>query len=145
MKKIFITCTALSLIFLLAGCMSGMQAKDADKYTMNASIAYGAADDDSLDETKVTYQISVSGATEDVQNITAQQVLVNADYLNLLLEDGPHQAQIQYGEQPYLQMTGTYVFDTHGKSKEDIDAMNLLQGVSVTDKENNTYVLELHQ
>ena len=145
MKKILTSLAVLSLALILAGCSSGRQAKDADPYTMNASIAYGAAEDDSLDKTKVIYQIFVSGAKEDVERIAAQQVLINADYADLLLDDGPHQAQMKYDEQLYLEMSGTFVFDTQGKSKEEIDAMHLLRGVSIVDKENNTYVLEFQR
>ena len=144
-KKIISICAVLSLVLVLAGCMAAKQENDGEKYSMNASIAYGAAEDDSLDRTKVTYQIVVSGAKEDVERIAAQQVLINADYAGLLLDDGPHQAQMKYDEQLYLEMSGTFVFDTQGKSKEEIDAMHLLQGVSISDKENNTYVLEFQR
>lgn len=145
MKKRLILLAALPLVLLLAGCMAGANAKDAGKYSMNASVAYGAAEDGSLDKTTVTYQIFVGGAKEDVENIASQEILINADYVDILRESGPHQARMNYGDQPYLEMSGAFVFDTQGKSKEEIDAMGLLRGVSVVDKDQNAYVLEFQK
>ena len=125
--------------------MAGTNAKDAGKYSMNASVAYGAAEDDSLDKTTVTYQIFVGGAKEDIENIASQEVLINADYVDILWERAPRQAQMNYGDQPYLEMSDAFIFDTQGKSKEEIDAMGLLKGVSIVDKDQNAYVLEFQK
>ena len=145
MKKRLILLAVLPLVLLVAGCMAGTNAMDAGKYSMNASVAYGVAEDDSLDKTTVTYQIFVGGAKEDIENIASQEVLINADYVDILWESGPHQAQMHYGDQPYLEMSGAFVFDTQGKSKEEIDAMGLLKGVSVVDKDQNAYMLEFQK
>lgn len=143
MKKIILIC-AVILVFLFASCMSNKNTNDNNKYTMNASIAYGSVEDNTLDKTKVTYQIFIGGAKEDVENIDTHEVLINKDYVDLLLENDPHDLQIKYEDQPYLEINGIFVFDTHGKSKEEIGMMNLFKGVGTVDKDRNEYILEFN-
>lgn len=144
MKKIVLICAVMTFVFLFASCMSSKNTNDDEKYTMNASIAYGAVEDNNLDKTKVTYQIFISGAKEDVENIDTQEVLINKDYVDLLLENGPHDAQIKYEDQPYLEINGIFFVDTQGKSKEEIGTMNLFKGVGIVDKDRNEYILEFN-
>ena len=144
MKRIFLICAAI-LVFLFASCMSNKNTNDDEKYMMKASIAYGSVEENNLDKTKVTYQIFISGEKEDVENIDTHEVLINKDYVDLLLNNGPHDVQIKYEEgQPYLEINGIFVFDTHGISKEEIGMMNLLEGVSIVDKDRNEYILKFN-
>lgn len=43
---------------------------------MNGSVALGAADNNSLDKTKVTYEVVISGNKVDIENIDAQEPLI---------------------------------------------------------------------
>lgn len=122
--------------------MSNKNTNDNEKYTMNAFIAYGSVEDNNLDKTKVTYQIFITGAKEDVENVDTHEVLINKDYVDLLLENSLHNVQIKYEEgQSYLEINGIFVFDTHGKNKEEIGMMNLFKGVSIVDKDKTEYIL----
>jgi hypothetical protein len=108
---------------------------------ISASISYGAVDDENLDKTRIAYEITVSGSKEDINNIFSQELLINPDYKDLILEKGPYNFQVKGTKNPYIEVTGSLVFDTRGKSKEDIDDMNLLQGIKVIDMDNNEYTL----
>lgn len=112
---------------------------------MNGSVAIGAADDNNLNKTKITYNVIISGSKEDIESIYAQEPLINADYIDLMLENGPHNSQVKGKDKPYLEITGSFVFDTTGKSKEEIDAMCLFQGIKITDKNNNEYILKFNK
>lgn len=111
---------------------------------MNGSVALGAADNNSLDKTKVTYEVVISGNKEDIENINAQEPLINMEHIDLMLENGPHHPQIKNEEKPYLEITGTFVFDTAGKSKEEIDGMHLFEGIKIIDKDKNEFILKFN-
>lgn len=144
MKKMIWLCATLFLLICLAGCVRNEGNQSAEKYSMNSSISYGSVDIDSLDKTKVTYKIAVGGAKSDIENIASQEVVINADYSDLLLEDGPHFAEQINEEQPYFEISGSFVFDTSEKSKEEISSMNLLQGVKIIDNDKNKYLLKIN-
>jgi len=112
---------------------------------MNGSIAIGAADNNNLDKTKITYKVVISGSKEDINNIYAQEPLINDEYIDLMLENGPHNSQIKGIENPYLEITGSFVFDTAGKTKKEIDDMCLFQGFKIIDKNNNEYILKFNK
>lgn len=111
---------------------------------MNGSVALGAADDNSLDKTKVTYEVVISGNKEAIENIDAQEPLISVGYLNLLLENGPHHHEQKGDEKPYLEITGSFVFDTTGRSKEEIDDMDLFEGIKIVDKDKNEFILKFN-
>ena len=112
---------------------------------MNASVAVGAVDKDNLDKTKITYTVVISGNKEDINNIDSQEPLINIEYIDLMLENGPHNLQVKGNENPYLEITGSFVFDTAGKSKQEIEAMYLFQGIKIIDKNNTEYILKFNK
>lgn len=141
MKKISIIILVCSFI-ILAGCGSG-EIKAEDRYMMNASYSYGAYKED-LEKTKVSYEVIINGSEEDIENIDSCQVLINMNHLDLMLENGPHNSKKEVGEESYAKITGSFVFDTEGKSKKEIDNMKLLEGVEVIDKDENEVIIKFN-
>lgn len=145
MKRIILLCASILLLIYLAGCTRNEDSRNTEKYSMNSSVAYGSADADSLDKTTITYKIAIDGKKQDIENIASQEVIINMDYLDLLLEDESHSSELKNEEQqPYLEISGSFIFDTSGKSKEEIISMNLLQGVKIIDKDKNEYLLKFN-
>lgn len=144
MKKWLLPCCALIMLLFLFGCSSSQGDMPKEKYNMDGSMALGATDDESLDKTKVTYSVVVYGAKGDIENIDTHEPLINMDHLDLMLENGPHHAEMKGTEtgKPYWDISGSFVFDTVGKSKEEIDAMELFQGIKLVDKNNEEYILK---
>lgn len=140
MKKTSIIVLVCSFIIILVGCGSG-EIKEEDKYMINALYSYGAYKED-LEKTKISYEVIISGTEEDIENIDSYDVLINMNYLDLMLENGPHSSKKEVGEESYAKITGSFVFDTKGKSKEEIDNMKLLEGVEVIDKDKNEVVIK---
>lgn len=132
MKKISAVILVICLAFILGACSSN-EIKQEEKYIMNASYSYGG----DLEKTEVSYEIIISGKEEDIENIDAYEVLINMDYLDLMIENGSHSTQKKLGETPYFKITGNFIFNTSGKSKEEIDKMELLKGVEIIDKDKN--------
>ena len=146
MNRFALLCILIFFIFALFGCSTVSKTNnDNEKFTMNASVAIGAVDNDNLDKTKITYKVVISGNKEDINNIDAQEPLINIEYMDLMLENGPHNSQVKGVENPYLEITGSFVFDTAGKSKEEIGGMNLFQGIKIIDKDNNEYALKFNR
>ncbi len=146
MNKFALICIAIIFAFTLFGCSAVSKTNDVnEKFTMNGSVAIGAVDDDNLYKTKITYKVVISGNKEDINNIDAQEPLINNEYIDLMLENGPHNSQVKGIENPYLEITGSFVFDTAGKSKEEIDDMCLFQGIKIIDKNNNEYILKFNK
>ncbi len=141
MKKISIILLTLILMLTLFGCSNSNTVKEDEIYVMNGSIAYGAAENSGLEKTKVTYTMNITGSKEDINNIDAQQPLINPEYEELLLENGPHIPKIVNEDEPYLEISGNFVFSTEGKTKEEIDGMDLFKGIEIIDKDKNSYVL----
>jgi hypothetical protein len=142
MKKLLLICCAFTMMFSLFGCKSNPEGK----YSMNGSVALGAVDSDSLDKTRVTYTVTISGNKQDIENVVTQEPLINMEYGDLLLENGPHNIEIKDVEtkNPYLEISGNFVFDTKNKTKEEIDAMKLFQGIKIVDKDKEEFVLNFN-
>lgn len=146
MKKFTLLCISIIFAFTSFGCSTVSKTNDDnEKFTMNGSVAVGSVDNDNLDKTKITYEVVISGNKEDINNIDAQEPLINIEYIDLMLENGPHNPQVKGIENPYLEITGSFVFDTAGKSKEEIDGMYLFQGIKIIDKDNNEYTLKFNK
>ena len=142
MKKTSIIILALSFILVLFGCSNTDTVKEDEKYIMNGSVAYGTAENSGLEKTKVTYTMAITGSEEDIKNIDAQQPLINEEYMDLLLENGPHNNKIvSRGDESYIEISGEFIFDTEGKTKEEINDMDLFKGIEIYDKDNNNYEL----
>lgn len=137
MKKILIFVLIFSLLFIVSACNSG-ENREEEKYIMNASYSYGG----DLEETIISYEITISGTEEVIENIDAYEVLINEEYSDLMLENGPHNPISEIGKGAYFKVEGNFVFDTCGKTKEEIDEMNLLQGIRLIDKDENEEVLK---
>lgn len=140
MKKTLIFVLIFSLLFIVSACNSGGN-REEEKYIMNASYSYGG----DLEETIISYEITISGTEEVIENIDAYEVLINEEYSDLMLENGPHNPHKDLGEEAYFSVEGNFVFDTSGKTKEEIDKMNLLQGIRLIDKDENEEVMKLHK
>jgi hypothetical protein len=140
MKKTLIFVLIFSLLFIVSACNSGGN-REEEKYIMNASYSYGG----DLEETIISYEITISGAEEVIENIDAYEVLINEEYSDLMLENGPHNPHKDLEEEAYFSVEGNFVFDTSGKTKEEIDKMNLLQGIRLIDKDENEEVMKLHK
>jgi hypothetical protein len=138
MKKIVII-LAVCLALIFSACNRNEIEQD-EKYTMNASYSYGG----NLEKTEISYTIIISGAEKDIENIDAYEVLINMDYLDLMLENGLHSSQKKLGEAPYFKIIGNFTFNTSGKSKEEIDKMKLMEGVKVIDKDRNEVTLKFN-
>jgi len=145
MKKFTLLCCLIIFAFLLFGCTSDQNNNDKEKYTMNGSVALGVVDNNNLDKTKVTYEVVISGNKDDIDHIDSQEPLINMEYLDLMLENGPHNPQVKGKENPYLEITGSFVFDTTGKSKEEISSMQLFEGIKITDKDKNDFILKFNK
>lgn len=136
MKNLLVIIFTVCLIIILGACNpNGMQ--QDEKYTMNATYSYGG----DTEKTEISYEITISGTEEEIKNIDAYEVLINMDYLDLMMENGPHNSQTYMGQTPYLKITGFLTFDTSGKDKEEIDKMNFLEGVKIIDKQENEVIL----
>jgi hypothetical protein len=146
LKRFALLCISIIFAFTLFGCsIVSKNSNDNEKFTMNASVAIGALDKDNLDKTKITYEVVISGDKEDINSIYAQEPIINTQYIDMMLENGPHKSQVKGIENPYLELTGRFVFDTAGKSKEEIDGMCLFQGIKIIDKDNNEYTLKFNK
>lgn len=143
MKKLLLICCAITMIFSLFGCKD---VSPEGKYSMNGSVALGAVDNNSLDKTKVTYNVMIGATKQDIENIVTQEPLINPEYDDFLLENGPHNVEIKDIEtkNPYLEISGSFVFDTKNKTKEEIDAMNLFQGIKLVDQNKEEFVLKFN-
>lgn len=62
----------------------------------------------------------------------------------MLLENGPHNSNIINEKEPYLEIKGSFLFDTSGKTKEEIIEMDLFKGIEIFDKSENSYVLTIN-
>ena len=144
MKKINVLFFFMLLIVTLLGYSTYKTTNEIEKYTMFASVSLGSPDESSLDKTKVTYTVIIEGNKEDIENIHAQEPLINMEYLDCMLENGPHHAEIKNEENPYFEVSGSFVFDTPNKTKEEISNMDLFEGIKIIDKENNEYLLKFN-
>jgi len=139
MKNFLVFVLIISFLFALSACNSNEQQVE-DKYTMNASYSYGG----DLEKTKVSYEITISGTKEVIENIYAYEVLINEEFSHLMLENGPHNPHRDLGEEAYFKVEGSFVFDTSGKTKKEIDEMALLQGIRIIDQDENEEILKFN-
>lgn len=139
MKKVSAIILVVYLAIVLGACSSN-GVKQKEKYTMNASYSYGG----DLEKTEISYEVIITGTEEDIENIDAYEVLINMDYLDLMLENGPHSSRRELGKTLYFKITGNFTFNTSGKSKEEIDEMKLLQGIRIIHKDKNEVILKFN-
>ena len=139
MKKILLIILLVSIVSVLGACSSN-EVKQEDKYRMNTVYSYGG----DSEKTEISYEVIIGGAEKDIENIDTYEVLINTDYLDLILEDGPHSNQKVLGKNPYAKTTGKFIFNTSGKDKQEIDDMNLLVGVEIIDKDKNEVIIKFN-
>jgi len=141
MKKIFfIVLLICFFIFISISAYESNEKPQDEKYTMNASYSYGG----DLEKTEVSYEITISGTKEVIENIDAYEVLINEEYSDLMLENGPHNPHRNLGEEAYFKVEGKFVFDTSGKTKEAIGEMALLQGIRIIDQDEKEEILKFN-
>ena len=128
MRKII--CVIVSVLLLLTCVACESKQESNENYTLN--VSYGLGGD--TDRTILTFDANIGNMKNDVKNIDAYEVLINEEYADLLLENGPHSDKYK---DDYMQITGTIVFDTTGMSKEEIHAAKLFKGFKITDKDAN--------
>ncbi len=139
MKKTLAILLVVFILFALSACDS-KETEAADKYIMNASYSYGG----DLEKTEVSYEITISGTKEVIENIDAYEVLINEEYSDLMLENGPHNPHRNLGEEAYFKVEGKFVFVTSGKTKEAIGEMDLLQGIRIIDQDEKEEILKFN-
>lgn len=145
MKKIAIIGSIVALIVVGVLVAWGLgQRKPDEKYMMNASIAYGSVDEGSLDKTRVTYEIIISGEQQDIENIRYTSILVNKKYVDLVIDEESYLDEVKNEQQSYIQIEGKFIINTKGKNKQEIDDMELIQGVRIIDNKQNEIILELN-
>ena len=134
-----ITATILVVLVCVA-CASDPSPEEVsskEKYILNASYSLGNKGDD-LGQTLLSFDAAISGAKEDIENIDTYEILINTDYLHLLIENGPYSSNV---EDDYIKITGSILFDTVGITKEMINAADLFEGIKIIDKDKNEYEL----
>lgn len=144
MKKIIILLSAIFL-FTFTGCSRNQVEKDTEKYRMDTSIAYGSAEDSGLEKTKISYDIVINGAEQDIENIAEHELLVNPEYIHLLLENTHHKPiSVPEEKENYFQVTGSFIFNTSEKTKEEINEMDLFKGIKIFYEDGSSYILTLN-
>ena len=141
MKKVVSAIMALVIIFAFSGCsLFGEKTDISGKYTLSSVVSLGATEENSTDKVTVSYTITISGSAEDIANVKNQKVVVNEEYEKLLLEKGDETVENSDTE---IVVEGSMVFDTSGKSKDEIGSMIFIQGVEITDKDGNKAAFNL--
>jgi hypothetical protein len=139
MKKALVFILVICVLIAVSGCGSNEKSEE-DKYIMDASYSYGR----DAEKTIISYEINISGSEEDIKHLDAYEVLINEKYSHLMLENGPHNPHKDLGPEANFKVEGQFVFDTSSKTKEEIDEMELLQGIRLIDKDENEEILEFH-
>lgn len=141
MKKVISAIMALVIIFAFSGCsLFGEKTDISGKYTLNSVVSLGATEENSTDKVTVSYTITVSGSAEDIANVKKQEIVINEEYEKLLLEKGDETVENSDTE---IVIEGSMIFDTSGKSKDEIGNMVFIQGVEITDNDGNKAVVNL--
>lgn len=141
MKKVISAIMALVIIFAFSGCsLFGEKTDISGKYTLSSVVSLGATEENSTDKVTISYTITISGSAEDIANVKNQKVVVNEEYEKLLLEKGDETVENNDTE---IVVEGSMVFDTSGKSKDEIGNMIFIQGVEITDKDGNKATVNL--
>ncbi len=139
MKKIISVITAAVLIFALAGCSLFKDEVDiSGKYTYSSTVSISAVEENSTDKMKVTYTITISGDAADIANLKSYEVFLSDEAEKLLVETGEETSE---SSDTKTTVNGSMIFDTSGKSKDEIYSMVFIQGVKLTDKDGNKCVL----
>lgn len=140
MKKIISVIAAAVLVFALAGCSLFKDEVDiSGKYTYNSVISMSAVEENSTDKIKVSYTITISGDAADIANLKSYEVFLSDEAEKLLIETGEETSESGDTE---ITINGSMIFDTSGKSKDEINSMVFVQGVKITDKDGNKGVLK---
>ena len=130
---------SISLLFSCVACSSKEAASDSgEKYAL--SMTYSLSGD--AEQTEIAFDAIISGTKSDIESIDAYAVVINEEYHELLLENGPYSSQYT---DDYFQISGTIIFDTIGMTKEDVDAIHFIQAIAIIDKDKNTVELEVPQ
>lgn len=135
MKKVISAILALVIIFAFSGC--GLFAEKVDisgNYTLNGVVSLKATEENSTDKVTVSYEITITGSAEDIAKVKKQKTVVNEEYEKLLVESGDETVEKNGDE---IVIKGSMIFDTSGKSKEEIADMTFIQGVEITDEDGN--------
>ena len=140
MKKISKLVLISTIILILVACSSG-EIKEEDKYIVDSLYSYGGTSD----KTEVSYEIIISGTKKDIEKLESYEVIINTDYLDSMLENGPHSNDKELGEQSYVKLTGEFTLDTSRNNKQQVDKNKLLNGVKLIDKDKNEVILELNK
>jgi len=137
MRKTIYLIFSILLVLTCVACTSVVSNSDnGEKYSLN--ISYGLGGD--LAKTVLSFDANIGGIKSDVKNIDAYEILINAEYMDLLLENGPYNSKHMAD---YMQITGTIVFDASGMTKEDIGAINIFEGIRIIDKDGNGFDIYL--
>lgn len=141
MKKVISILSALVLIFALGGC--GSSENEADflgKYTLKSVVNLGTVEENSTDKIKVSYTITITGSAEDIANLKKHKVIVTEETEKLLIEQGEETVESSGTE---ISIEGSMIFDTSGKSVDEINSMEFIQGVEIADKDGNSGTAKL--
>lgn len=103
---------------------------------VNSSYSYGDYDG-GLGKAKILYEVIIKESEKNIDNIDSYGILINMDYLDLMLKNGLHSNKKEVEGESYAKLAGTFVFDTSGKSKQEVENMNLLKSVEIIDKDKN--------
>jgi len=100
------------------------------KYTLNITYSYGGDET----QTRLSFDATVAGDKNDIESIDRHEVLINTRYSDLVLENDTHLTKSTDG---ILSIIGEILVDTTGISKEEIDAVGILEGFKLIDKDGN--------
>ena len=134
MKRI-VCLIILALLLAFAACSRELdRSGDGEKYSMNVSYSLGG---DSA-ETNLSFDAYIHGDENDIRNIDVYEVLINTEYIALLSENGSYNSE---RAEDYIRISGNVVFDNIGMTKEEIDAVDLFEGIKIIDKDGNEFEL----
>lgn len=141
MKKVVSILSALFLILAFGGCGSSENESDfSGKYMLNSVINLGTVEENSTDKVEVSYTITISGSAENIANVKKQKTVITEESEKLLLERGDETVENSGSE---INIKGSMIFDTSGKSIDEINSMEFIQGVEITDKDGNKGTVNL--
>ncbi|MDD3920409.1 MAG: hypothetical protein PHO41_04465 [Eubacteriales bacterium] len=123
----------LLLVMLLFGCAAPEAPEGDAEFALTGSTSLTTTDETNLDKTVLSYTFEIRGTGESVKSVVSQTPIIDPAYESLILTDGPHTSQLNDEFNPSIDVEGSYVFDTAGKTKEEIAAMRFLLGFRVTD------------
>ena len=144
---LFVLLVAVFALIICAACILNQNNTNSDytdssgKYTMNSSYSleissYSFNNDPIEQKTKYSFVATIKGTKEDMENIDGYQPMINMDYSDLLLENGPYNSQ-RVGNN--RKITGNVIFNTTGMTEVHVN--DLLEGIEIYDKDGNKYML----